>query len=205
MSDPAGMQEIIRQYGVSDRRVLEAMACVDRAEFAGEENKSRAYEDTALPIGHDQWISQPYTVARMLELLIFNFQFSIFNSKVLEIGTGSGWQTALLAKLFKRVYSIEIVPELARLAEMRIEKSDLRNVKIKIGDGKEGWKKYAPYEAIICGADAEEVPGAWMEQLAAGGRIVTPVRGVMTRVTKIRNPKNFKTEKFENYVFVPLV
>jgi protein-L-isoaspartate(D-aspartate) O-methyltransferase len=212
------MLERIRQMGVSDERVMRAVEETDRSLFVPEEWRGEAYEDRPLPIGHGQTISQPYTVARMIELLIFNSKFSIFKSKVLEIGTGSGWQTCILAKLFKCVFSVEIVPELAREAELRIENLELRNVRIKIGDGKEGWKEYSPYDGIICGADANEVPKMWIEQLAEGGRMVCPVRGVMTRITKITNPKSqdpnkfqiinskyYKYEEFGEYSFVPLI
>ncbi len=177
------------------------MRAVDRAGFVPEEWKWAAGEDRPLPIGHGQTVSQPYTVAQMLELLGEG-------EKVLEVGTGSGWQTAILSKLFSRVYSIERIPELARQAEIRIQKSlglqqDIRNVRIKIGDGKKGWKKYAPYDGIIVAADADKVPPALVEQLAEGGRLVIPVQGVMKKGTKVSG--EMKWESFGNFVFVPLV
>lgn len=172
------------------------MRAVGRAGFVLEEWRWAAGEDRPLPIGFGQTVSQPYTVARMLELLGGG-------EKVLEVGTGSGWETAILSKLFSRVYSIERIPELAREAEVRIQRLEIGNVRIKIGDGKKGWKKYAPYDGIIVAADAEEVPSALIEQLAEGGRLVIPVRGVMMR--GIRERRGIRWKSFGNFVFVPLV
>ena len=207
------MLETLRRYGIKDERVLEAMAAVDRREFVPGEWKRAAYEDRPLPIGWDQTISQPYTVARMIELLIENLKLenralgartSRGNLKVLEVGTGSGYQTAILARLFDKVYSVEVVAELARRAEFEIRNSKFENVRIKNGDGKYGWKKHAPYQAIIVAADAREVPGALIEQLAGSGRIVIPVMGEMRRGTKAKNGV-MQWEKLEKYLFVPLV
>jgi protein-L-isoaspartate(D-aspartate) O-methyltransferase len=107
--------------------------------------------------------------------------------------------------LYKHVYSVEIIPELAEKARLKIQDLRFKNIKIQIRDGKKGWSEYAPYDAIICGADAQEIPTAWLDQLTVGGRIVCPVKGRMTRMTKIQNPNDFKIETFEDYVFVPLV
>jgi len=167
--------------------VRAAMAAVDRAAFVPEEWRWAAGEDRPLPIGYGQTVSQPYTVARMLELLGSG-------GRVLEVGTGSGWQTAILARLFDKVYSVEIIPQLAREAKFRLQKLKLKNVKIKVGDGKKGWKRYAPYDGIIVAADADEVPPALVSQLAEGGRMVIPVRGEMLKI-----------EKHGRFVFVPLV
>ena len=160
------MLDTVREYGVRDERVLAAMAEVDRRSFVPEEYGHLAYEDRPLPIGYGQTISQPYTVARMCELLIQKSKGkSQKYGRVLEIGTGSGYQTALLAKLFDKVYSVEVVPELARRAEFEIRNLKFENVKIKVGDGKEGWPRYAPYDGIIVAAMADEVPSELVNQL----------------------------------------
>lgn len=172
------------------------MAAVDRAGFVPQEWEWAAGEDRPLPIGFGQTISQPYTVARMLELLGQG-------EKVLEVGTGSGWQTAILARLFKQVYSVEIIPELVRAARVRIRELGVGNVRIKMGDGKRGWKRYAPYDGIIVAAEAQEIPQALLEQLAEKGEIVIPVRGVMKKGTKMKG--KMKWENFGNFVFVPLI
>jgi len=238
------MVEILRRMGIAEGQVLAAIAAVDRADFVPEERRSEAYEDYPLPIGFGQTISQPYTVARMVELLItpeainiplprksgaFPLNLKGKNNKVLEVGTGSGWQTAILARLFKQVYSIEVVPELARMAYERIyNMSGLKKphlfgsplliqergkgrgftkIRFKIGDGKEGCKECAPYDGIICGANAQEIPDAWVEQLAVGGRIVCPVKGMMVRVVKRLSDEEIKLdyEEFGRFDFVPLV
>ncbi|OGC92452.1 protein-L-isoaspartate O-methyltransferase [Candidatus Amesbacteria bacterium RIFCSPHIGHO2_02_FULL_47_9] len=193
----------LRMYGVKDQRVLAAMGEIDRAEFVPNEWRWAAYEDRPLAIGHGQTISQPYTVARMCELLTQNLKFEIRNLKILEIGTGSGYQTAILAKLFDRVYSIDIVPDLIEMAKRSLEELGIMNYELRVGDGKKGWKEYAPYDGIIVAADAEEIPEALIEQLAAGGRIVVPVRERLMR--GVKGGKGMKWEGFEYYVFVPLV
>ena len=197
------MLETIRRYGVVDERVLAVLAGVDRAKFIAKEWKGVAYEDRPIPIGHEQTISQPYTVARMIELLVQSAKFIVQSSKVLEIGTGSGWQTGILAKLFAQVYSVEVIPELAERAGEILGKLKVQNAKLKVGDGKEGWRDFAPYDGIICGANAQEAPRAWVQQLSEGGRIVVPVQEVMTRGTKVKG--EMKWESFEKYLFVPLV
>ncbi|TSC83872.1 MAG: protein-L-isoaspartate(D-aspartate) O-methyltransferase [Microgenomates group bacterium Gr01-1014_16] len=192
------------------------MAGVDRAGFVPEEYKHLAYEDRPLPIGYGQTISQPYTVARMIELLIENSRNTSpprwrsvsppnlgGDYKVLEIGTGSGYQAAILAQLFDRVYSVELIPELAREAKIKIQKSNIKNVEIKIGDGKEGWSEHAPYDGIIVAANAQEVPKALIGQLADGGRIVIPVKGEM--MVGEKGGKKVKWGKRGGYSFVPLV
>jgi protein-L-isoaspartate(D-aspartate) O-methyltransferase len=201
------MLKVLEQMGIRDERVLAVIAKVDRKDFVPKDYQSWAYADTAIPIGYQQTISQPYTVAKMIELLVHDSLFMESQAKVLEIGTGSGWQACILAHLFSQVYSVELIPELAREAEIRIQRSKIRNIKLKAGNGKEGWPEYAPFDGIICGADAEGIPQAWKKQLAQGGRIVCPVRGTMTRVIKRLRDKEIKyeEEKFGRYVFVPLV
>ena len=177
-------------------RVSRAMAGVDRAVFVPEEYRHRAYEDTALPIGYGQTISQPYTVGRMCELLGQG-------TKVLEIGTGSGYQTAILAQLFDKVYSVEVIPELSWMAERNLRELGISNYELRVGDGKKGWSEHAPYDGIIVAANAQEVPQALIDQLKSGGRIVIPVRGEM--MVGEKGKKRVKGEKHERYIFVPLV
>ena len=195
----------IRRYGVVDERVLGAMAMVDRAGFVPEEYKHLAYEDRPLSIGQGQTISQPYTVARMIELLVEGTKVQRGKgTKVLEIGTGSGWETAILAKLFEKVYSVELIPELSRMERKNLDELQITNCQLLIGDGKKGWKKHAPYEAIIVAANADRVPQALIGQLKIGGRIVIPVRGEMMRGTKFPTGQ-VRWENFGQFSFVPLV
>lgn len=186
-----------RQTGQEDK-VREAMGQVDRAGFVPGEFRHLAYEDRPLQIGYGQTISQPYAVARMVELL------GNGGGKVLEIGTGSGYQTAVLAKLFDKVYSVEVILELSRMADKNLQESGIMNYELRIGDGKLGWLEHAPYDGIIVAANAQEVPQALVEQLKVGGRIVIPVRGEMTRVTKERDGR-VTEEKLGQFSFVPLV
>lgn len=193
----------IRRYGVVDKRVLAAMASTDRGEYVA----GSAYADQPVPIGFGQTASQPYTVARMIELAIqdvplANAPFDPRKAKVLEVGTGSGWQTAVLAKLFKQVYSVEKIPQLAQLAKEALSRSAVTNVEIKVGDGKLGWPEHAPYAAIIVSADANRVPGDLVNQLAEKGRIVIPVRGEMRR--GIKTNSRMRWESFGAFTFVPL-
>lgn len=196
ISSPS-MVATVRRHGVTDKRVLEAVAGVDRALFVPQQWQELAYADQPIPIGFSQTISQPYTVARMCELLIEPLGNGVGRlDKVLEIGTGSGWQTTILSRLFDQVYSVEIIGGLAR-------QTKLENVEIKIGDGKLGWPHHAPYRAIIVAADAQEVPLALIDQLAENGRIVIPVRGEMQRGIKINGQMQW--ESFGSFSFVPLV
>lgn len=159
----------IERRGVRDPRVLEALRTVPRHRFVKKHLQNQAYGDHALPTGSGQTISQPYIVARMTELLELDEEDS-----VLEIGTGTGYQTAVLACLARRVYSLERVPELARTAIQRMRELELENVKIQIFDGTVGWSEFAPYDAILVTAGAPRVPQPLLDQLAAGGRLVIP-------------------------------
>lgn len=161
-----------------------------------DEWKWAAYEDRPLPIGYGQTISQPYTVARMCELLGQG-------TRVLEIGTGSGYQTAILAKLFEKVYSVEVIPELSRMAKRNLVEAGIRNYELRIGDGKLGWPEHAPFDGIVVAANAQEVPQALIDQLKVGGRIVVPVKGEM--MVGEKGGKRVKWEKRGSYLFVPLV
>jgi protein-L-isoaspartate(D-aspartate) O-methyltransferase len=155
---------------IRDARVLATMRTVPRHEFVPHDMKARAYDDTPLPIGHRQTISQPYIVALMTELAAVDR-----NAKVLEIGTGSGYQAAVLADLAKEVYSIEIVEPLARRAEETLRRLGYGRVHVRAGDGYRGWPEAAPFDAILVTAAPEKVPKPLLEQLAPGGRLVVPV------------------------------
>lgn len=189
--------------GIGDRRVLEALRQLPRHLFVDEALSSHAYDDAALPIGHGQSISQPYTVARMTEALLE----CGCRSTVLEIGTGSGFQTAVLASLVRRVYSVERLSALWQRADARLRALRLRNVRLRHGDGNLGWPEYAPFEGILITAAASGVPRLLAEQLAPGGRMVLPIRRgneqVLLRLT--RNSTGFRHEVLESVTFVPLL
>jgi protein-L-isoaspartate(D-aspartate) O-methyltransferase len=153
-----------------DGRVMAAMASVPRHEFVPPAEEAHAYINNALPIGHGQTISQPYVVALMTDLLDPQPDHS-----VLEIGTGSGYQAAILSQLVRQVYSIEVIPELAAEARERLRRLGYRNVDVKAGDGNAGWPEHAPYDGIIVTAAAPKVPAALLAQLRNGGRLVMPV------------------------------
>jgi protein-L-isoaspartate(D-aspartate) O-methyltransferase len=167
------MVERLREQGIADERVLEAMATVPRHLFVDEALASRAYEDSALPIGFGQTISQPYAVARMLEALAGGRALG----KVLEVGTGCGYQAAVLASLAAEVYSVERVKELHERARANLRHLRLKNLRLVHGDGNLGLEKAAPFDAIIVAAAAAQVPQALLRQLAPGGRMVLPLRG----------------------------
>ena len=160
----------LREAGIRDERVLEVIASTPRHIFVDEALASRAYEDTALPIGFGQTISQPYIVARMTEALLEDG----IPQKVLEVGTGSGYQTAILAQLVPEVYTVERIAGLQDQARERLRRLGLRNIRYKHADGTWGWKEYAPYDAILVAAAPEEVPQELLEQLADDGRLVIP-------------------------------
>ena len=195
--------ERLRAHGIRSEAVLSRIRNVPRHLFVDEALASRAYEDTALPIGHGQTISQPYVVARMTEALLDGLE----GEKVLEIGTGCGYQTAVLAPLVKKIYSVERIPELLRRTRQRLRDLDIYNVQFRPGDGWEGWPKYAPYDGIIVAAAAPVVPEKLLEQLAPGGRLVMPVGAPgyqeLTVVTRQRD--HFEQKTIGGVSFVPLV
>lgn len=193
----------LREEGIRDERVLEAIRNVPRHVFVDEALASRAYEDTALPIGHGQTISQPYIVARMTQALIAGGR----PKKVLEVGTGSGYQTAVLAGLVDEIYSVERLEPLMKLARKRLREIGCRNVHIKLSDGSWGWKEHAPYDAIIVTAAPAEVPSPLLEQLAPGGRLVIPVGGpAMQELLLVQHTdKGLTQERLDLVNFVPLV
>jgi protein-L-isoaspartate(D-aspartate) O-methyltransferase len=167
-------EEMVRtqlaERGIRDPRVLGAMRNVPRHEFVPETFRQDAYEDHPLPIGEGQTISQPYIVAAMLEYLALQA-----TERVLEVGTGSGYVTALLSLLSAEVYSVERHAQLAALSETTLHRLEYRNVKIKVGDGSQGWAEYAPFDAILVSAATPEMPPTLFAQLREGGRMVVPV------------------------------
>ncbi|HYB54222.1 MAG TPA: protein-L-isoaspartate(D-aspartate) O-methyltransferase [Thermoanaerobaculia bacterium] len=167
--------------GVRDPRVLAAMREVPRHLFVDADERARAYDDTPLPIAGNQTISQPYIVALMTELLDLQP-----TERVLEIGTGSGYQSAVLSRVCAEVYTIEIVPELARAAAGRLASLGYRNVTVREGDGYRGWPEHAPFDGIIVTAAPERIPQPLLEQLAPGGRMVIPVGGFFQELKVFR-------------------
>lgn len=191
----------LREEGIRDEAVLSAMAAVPRHIFIEEALASRAYEDTALPIGFEQTISQPFIVARMIEAL--RDQKPLRN--VLEIGTGCGYQAALLARLAKDVYSVERIAGLLEVARRNLRALRLSNLRLVHGDGALGLPEVAPFDAIIVAAAAPEIPGALLQQLAPGGRMIVPV-GSADQVLHLvqRTPAGFSERRLEAVRFVPL-
>lgn len=186
------------------RRVPEAMAEIPRHEFVTESERCYAYRNTALPIGYGQTISQPFIVALMTDLIDPGPEHV-----VLEIGTGSGYQAAILSRLVRYVYSIEVIPELAVTAEVKLRQLGYRNVTVKAGDGAAGWPEQGPYDGIIVTAAAAEVPPALLQQLKAGGRMVIPIGEAPRYQTLMLVTKSAAGEVCEQPVlsvaFVPLV
>ena len=193
----------LREQGIRNPAVLERIRSVPRHIFVDEALASRAYEDTALPIGHNQTISQPFVVARMTEALIEDGR----PGSVLEIGTGCGYQTAVLASLAGRIYSIERIAPLLARARQRIRQLGINNVQFRHGDGWRGWPAKAPFDGILVAAAPEDVPETLLEQLAPGGRLILPVgpRG-RQELVRIRHGRDgFERERLCLVSFVPLV
>ena len=191
------------EEGLSNAHVLETIRRTPRHLFVDEALAHRAYEDTALPIGSNQTISQPYMVARMSELLLAAGPLD----KVLEIGTGSGYQTAILAQLVERVFSVERIQNLQEKAKERLVELNLRNVVFRWGDGWEGWNALGPYNGIIVTAAAANVPQALLDQLAPGGRLVIPVGAgdVQELLLIVREEDGFSRHVLDAVRFVPLL
>ena len=193
----------LRENGIDDERVLEVMRSTPRHLFMDEAMASRAYEDTALPIGFGQTISQPYIVARMTQALLQHGT----PQRVLEIGTGSGYQTAILSQLVTQVFSVERVGALLSLARQRLSTLGLNNIQFRLGDGHEGWSKHAPFDAILVTAAPEEIPSGLLAQLNEGGVLVIPVGANQAqRLRRLtRKGDGFDEETLELVSFVPLV
>lgn len=193
--------KLLRQHGIKDERVLTAIASIPREHFIDEALSHQAYDNRSLPIGSGQSISQPYMVARMTELLRLEPK-----SKVLEIGTGSGYQTAVLAKLVDQVCSVERIKSLQWNTKRRLKQLDIHNIATRHGNGWQGWHERAPFDGIIVTAAASEVPQSLLEQLADKGRLVIPV-GEDKQVLQLikRNGDNFITRNMGEVKFVPLV
>ncbi len=193
----------LREQGIANEQVLERIRAVPRHLFMDEALASRAYEDTALPIGHGQTISQPYIVARMTEALLEAGPVR----KVLEIGTGCGYQTAVLAPLVVSLYSIERIAALQTRARRVLRELKISNVHMKHGDGFEGWAAYAPFDGIVCAAAAYTVPTTLLEQIGDGGRLIIPVgpdrEQQLLRVT--RRGDRLEREILGPVTFVPLL
>jgi protein-L-isoaspartate(D-aspartate) O-methyltransferase len=188
--------------GIRDVRVLDAMRAVPRHEFVAESLRPDAYEDHPLPIGADQTISQPYIVAIMLQHL--GLQPA---DRILEVGTGSGYVTALLSTLCAEVYSVERHADLAFAAERRLARLGYPNVKIRVGDGSRGWPEYAPYDAILVSAAASAVPPLLFDQLREGGRMMVPVGPAFSQELQLvrKTGGQAETQSLEGCRFVPLV
>ncbi|HVA00888.1 MAG TPA: protein-L-isoaspartate(D-aspartate) O-methyltransferase [Terriglobia bacterium] len=194
------VEEQIAKRGVRDRRVLEALRKVPRHLFVPPEMQPHAYLDTPLAIGHGQTISQPYIVGFMSEALELRPQ-----ERVLEIGTGSGYQAAVLALLAREVYSMEIVEPLGKSASERLQRLGYENVQVRIGDGYQGWPEAAPFDAIIVTAAPGHIPQPLLDQLAPGGRLVIPVgKNVQMLVRVRRTAMGFQQEKLLPVLFVPM-
>ncbi|NTU55786.1 MAG: protein-L-isoaspartate(D-aspartate) O-methyltransferase [Anaerolineales bacterium] len=191
----------LRGYGISDRRVLEAFESVPRHLFVPQEYRSSAYEDGPLPIGFEQTISQPYIVAYMTQLLGLTG-----GERVLEVGTGSGYQAAILSALTAEVHTIELIPALADRAKTVFERLGLRNIYLHVGDGSLGWEEAAPYDAIMVTAAGPRVPKPLLNQLADRGRMVLPVgeRGDQVLELWRREGETFPHETLLPVAFVPL-
>jgi protein-L-isoaspartate(D-aspartate) O-methyltransferase len=190
-------------YGIKNQGVLEAMRTVPRHFFVTEALRGRAYDDNALPINFNQTISQPFIVARMTELLEIGKQ-----SRVLEIGAGSGYQTAVLARLASQVYAIERIGELAREAQARIRELGIYNATVKTFDGTLGWSAHGPYDAILVAAGGPRIPEPLIAQLKVGGRLVIPIGDTresqkLFRIIKTEN--GHKAEEHGSCQFVPLI
>lgn len=193
----------IKGRGIRDKKVLEVMGTVPRHLFVDEYLRDRAYEDYPLPIGEGQTISQPYVVALMTESLMLKA-----TDRVLEIGTGSGYQAAVLAEIVKEVYTIEIRKGLAEKADRRLKELGYKNVKVKYGDGYFGWEEYAPFDAIIITASANHIPPPLIRQLKEKGRLIIPLGSTvyyqsLTLATKKKGELDL--EQITSVAFVPMI
>ena len=195
--------QTLRQEGIGDERVLKAITQVPRHKFVDEALSSRAYENTALPIGQSQTISQPWIVARMTEAILDGGQ----PEKVLEVGTGSGYQAAILSHLVPKVFTVERIEELLKLARRRFHNLRLNNIYLRYADGHLGWSSQAPFDGIMVTAVAQSVPEELLDQLSIGGSLVIPVErnGSQRLITVRRTEDDFEESDLGAVVFVPLL
>lgn len=196
------IEKQILNKNITNKRVIKAIKEIDRHLFVSNENLEQSYEDHSLPIGHNQTISQPYITALMTELL-----YPGKDEIILEIGTGSGYQTAIIAKLSKFVISIERIRELADKAKENLKKSNIKNATVLLGDGSLGWKDNAPYDGIIVTAGADELPQALIDQLKVGGRMIIPVgkKGSHKLQLILKEEDKIVVKKIIDCSFVPLI
>lgn len=191
----------LMELGVADEKVLRVMQATPRHLFVDEAMATRAYEDTALPIGYSQTISQPLVVAHMTSWL---FQAGPL-TKVLEIGTGSGYQTAILAQMARYVYSVERIAPLQARAQKVLEALELKNVQLALSDGHWGWKTYAPFDGILSAASPEQIPEELLEQLVEGGRLILPVGDLNQELIGIvKTSTGYRQESLGHVLFVPM-
>lgn len=192
----------LQEEGIENPQVLDVIRKTPRHIFVDEALASRSYEDTALPIGHGQTISQPYVVARMTAALLESGPLK----RVLEVGTGSGYQAAVIAPLAEQVYSVERIQPLLEQARQRLADLGLRNVRLKHSDGNWGWPEYAPFDAIIATAAPEQVPQALLDQLVIGGRLVMPVgpSGSQELILITRTADGVERQVLDRVSFVPM-
>lgn len=193
----------LREHGIRDENVLRAIASTPRHEFVDEALSSRAYEDTALPIGLGQTISQPWVVARMTEAVLDGAS----PEKVLEVGTGSGYQAAILARLVPQVFTVERIEELLKLARRRFHKLGLKNIYTRHADGHHGWPSQAPFDGIVVTAAATQVPVELIGQLRVGAVLVAPIerRGMQRLLAIRRTEEGYDEEDLGGVIFVPML
>jgi len=197
------VQRLREHYKIRDERVLDVMEKLPHHLFVAEALKVQAYKDNALPISSNQTISQPFIVARMTELLEITPQ-----SRILEIGAGSGYQTAILGSLAGQVFAIERIPVLAKEAQERLQKLNFHNVTLRCADGTNGWEVYAPFDGILVAAGGPSIPDPLVKQLKIGGRLVIPIgndQKTQNLIRVTRTAKSFQTEDFGACAFVPLI
>ena len=197
------VDQLRNHYRISDERVLQVMNEVPRHLFVPEALRAQAYKDNALPLSVGQTISQPFIVARMTELLELKGK-----ERVLEIGSGSGYQTAVLARMCRKVFAIERIPSIAADAKARLMSLGYRNISYRVGDGTLGWEVYAPFDAILVAAGGPEIPQPLVNQLEIGGRLVIPIgqeQKSQTLVRVIRTEEGFASENCGPCAFVPLI
>jgi len=192
----------IKNRGILDTKLIGVLESTPRHLFVPDDNVEHSYDDSALPIGYDQTISQPYIVALMTQLL-----HPLETDVILEIGTGSGYQAAVLSRLCKHVITIEKIGELVKAARQNLAKLDIRNTQVYMADGTLGWKANAPYDGIIVTAGAKEIPSALLSQLKSGGRLIIPLaKGKHHVLTVVRMEENhFFKEEIIDCIFVPLI